>query len=231
VGRDMSNLPLTASLNSGTLSQNDLTALPSIVALPKGVLHYQFSSNDHFFYERSPNAMVAPFRADIDFTMSPFSDTDMVSVISTSDVSPTGVDIRFARLILENSFGPETENLAQVMQIEHFDGSAFTTASDDNCLAYDESKVSLTNISLSTSLTEVLGGTGRFNSGKTQAIELAAPGDGNQGQIGVGYNAYYWLQYDWNNDGNYVDDPSSVATFGIFRGDDRMFHWREVLNE
>ena len=50
------------------------------------------------------------------------------------------------------------------------------------------------------------------------------------------YSIYDWLKYDWNNidegsDGLiYDDDPSATATFGIFRGNDRIIYQREVNN-
>jgi MSHA biogenesis protein MshQ len=132
--------------------------------------------------------------------------------------------------VLENSFGPETSNLPQPLQLEHFDGTTFTFSSDNNCVGYDASKISLTNISLDHALTNALGGVGNFLVGKTQAIELESPGTGNQGQIGVSYDAFDWLKYDWDNDGAYNDSPTAVATFGLYRADDRFFHWREVLN-
>ena len=145
-------------------------------------------------------------------------------------MSPTGVEIRFGRLLLVNSFGPETSDLPQPMQIEHFDGTSFVDSTDDDCASYDADKISLTNISLDPALTDKLGGTGKFSAGKTQAIELQAPGTGNQGQLGVLYAAYDWFKYDWDNEGTYDDDPSAVATFGVFRGNDRIIQWREIFN-
>ncbi|AEP28501.1 LamG domain-containing protein [Brumicola nitratireducens] len=229
VGVDTNLLPLTANMSQGILSQNDLTALPGVVALPKGVLHYQLSDADNFFYNRSANALVAPFTSDIDFSVAAITDADNVNVTTTVAASPTGVEIRFGRLVLGNSFGPETSNFPQPMQLEHFDGTGFIVSSDNNCSNYDASKISLTNISLNPALTSKLGGTGSFQLGKTQAIELRAPGAGNQGQIGVSYDAYDWLNYDWDNDGVYDDSPSAIATFGVYRGNDRIIHWREVF--
>jgi MSHA biogenesis protein MshQ len=224
IGIDANKLSLTANMNTGTLSQNDLTAFPSIVALPKGVLHYQLSDNDNYFYNRSANAIVAPFTSDIDFSTAAISDADNVNVTTTVDASPAGIEIRFGRLLLKNSFGPETSNFPQPMQLEYFDGTVFIVASDDNCSRYDASKISLTNISLDSALTGVLGGVGSFLAGNTQAIELESPGSGNQGKIGVLYNASDWLKYDWNNDGAYDNSPSAVATFGVFRGNDKIIY-------
>ncbi|MEY8198738.1 MAG: LamG domain-containing protein, partial [Colwellia sp.] len=230
IGVDSNKLSLTAYMDMGTLSQNDLTTVvPADNPLAKGVLHYQLSDNDHFVYNRSANALVAPFTSDIDFSTAAITDTDGVNVITTVDASPTGVEIRFGRLLLENSFGPETSNFPQPMQIEHFDGASFVVSPNNDCVSYDASKISLTNISLDPALTSVLGGTGNFVAGKTRAIELKALEAGNQGQMGVSYGTHNWLKYDWDNDGD-DDDPSATATFGLYRGNDRIIYWREVYN-
>jgi MSHA biogenesis protein MshQ len=229
VGVDGNKLPLTANMNTGTLSQNDLTALPNVIALDKGVLHYELSDVDNFFYNRSANALVAPFISDIDFSVFTIKDSDDVNVTTTDDASPTGVWIRFGRLVLENSFGPETSNLPQPMKIEHFDGDNYIISSNNNCVNYDASKLTLTNKGLDPALTNKQGGTGSFSAGKTRAIELKAPGAENQGQIGVSYQTFDWLKFDWNSNGTYID-PTSVATFGVYRGNDRVIYWREVFN-
>jgi predicted acyltransferase (DUF342 family) len=229
IGVDTHKLSLTANMNPGILSQNDLTASPSIVVLPKGVLHYQLSDGDNFFYNRSANALVAPFTSDIDFSTAAITDTDSVNATTTVDASPAGVEIRFGRLRLENSFGPSTFNFPQPLKTEHFDGDDFIVTSNNNCLSYDASKISLINISLDPGLTNVIGGVGFFVAGKAQSIELEAPGAEYQGQIGVLYDAHDWLEYDWDNDDAHDDDPFASATFGMFRGNDRMNYWREIV--
>jgi MSHA biogenesis protein MshQ len=116
------------------------------------------------------------------------------------------------------------------MKTEHFDGADFIVTSNNDCVSYDASKISLTNISLDPALTNVVGGVGFFVEGKTQSIELEAPGAEHSGQIGVIYDTHDWLEYDWDNDGAHDNDPSAIATFGVFRGNDRMIYWREVVN-
>ncbi|MFT6752932.1 MAG: MSHA biogenesis protein MshQ [Candidatus Azotimanducaceae bacterium] len=170
LGIDTNKLALSASMNTGTLSQNDLTSSSGGSALPKGVLHYQLSDADNFFYHRSANALLATFTSDIDFSTATIKDADDVDVTTTVDASPIGVEIRFVRLRLKNSFGPETSNISQAMLIEQFDGTTFVATPDDNCTSYDADKISLTNISVDPALTNVFGGTGSFQAGKTQAI-------------------------------------------------------------
>jgi MSHA biogenesis protein MshQ len=228
---DTNKLTLTADMNTGMLSQNDLTTvMPEDNPLARGTLHYQFSDDDNFFYNRSAKALVAPFTSDVDFSTASITDDDTVNVNTTVDASPTGIEIRFGRLVLNNSFGPETSNIPQPMQIEHFDGTDFIVSSNNDCVTYDSSKISLTNISLDPALTDLLGGTGSFVSGKTQAIELEATGAGNQGQIGVSYDVFDWLKYDWSGNDIYDENPSAVATFGLYRGNDRIIYTREVFN-
>jgi MSHA biogenesis protein MshQ len=201
-----------------------------VVALPRGTVHYALASTDNFVYTRSSNAKVNPFVSAIDFVVASITDADNISAISTANASPAGIDIRFGRLRLENSFGPETLALVQHLKLEHYVGGDFVTTQDNSCVNYDASKISLNNMGLDPSLSGVNTATGTFINGQTQAIELASPGRGNQGVIGVSYEAYEWLKYDWASSGTLTQDPSSTATFGIYRGDDRLFHSREVFN-
>ncbi len=237
VGVDGNLLPLTANMSTGVLSQGDLTtSAPEDNPLPKGILHYQFSDTDNFFYNRSANTIVTPFTADIDFTITDINDEDRIDLTptggtsSTVDVSPTGVKIRFGRLVLNNSFGPETSDLPQPLQVEHYDGTNFIVTSNNDCTGYDAAKLSLTDKGLDPALTDKLGGIGSFIEGKTQSIELEAPGAGNQGELDVTYDTFNWLKFDWDNDGSHDDNPSAVATFGQFRGNDRIIYIREVSN-
>jgi MSHA biogenesis protein MshQ len=122
------------------------------------------------------------------------------------------------------------------MQIEHFTANGFIVSSDSDCVSYDS-----TNINLDTTLTtralpeEPAATTGNFIAGKTRTIKLAAPGAGNQGKIGVSYDASDWLKYDWDPDVEidgvvYNENPSATATFGLFRGNDRIIYQREVFD-
>ncbi|MBA6293226.1 DUF3494 domain-containing protein [Colwellia sp. MB3u-70] len=242
---DNEKLFLTANMTAGILSQNDLTALPD--ALDNGVLHYQFSNSDNFYYNRDANTQVPPFISDIKFSTASITDDDGVTVETTVDASPEGVEIRFGRLVLQNSFGPETSDLPQPMQIEYFTDDGFIVSSDNNCVSYDSENIKLSTISLDHELTHALEATGNFLAGKTRTIKLAAPGTPNppdaprQGKIGVSYEIYDWLKYDWGvdvdgvyngvYDGVYEDNPSAVASFGQFRGNDRIISWKEVFNQ
>ncbi|NQY48257.1 MAG: LamG domain-containing protein, partial [Colwellia sp.] len=164
---------------------------------------------------------------------------------------PREIPIRFGRAQLENSYGPETSSLPQPLSVNYFKDGQYVLSVDDNCTQYNAVNMSLTNIdlinfSLAPPLPNILPALGEFISevspGITRAIELTAPGAGNIGQVCVSYAIAPWLQYKWavdednlqcpfvttDVDGLFNDNPFSVATFGIYRGNDRIIYQREI---
>jgi hypothetical protein len=153
---------------------------------------------------------------------------------STQTAQPTGVEVRFGRMVLANSFGPETSNLPQFLSTQYLASSGkYITNIDDYCTSYDSTNVTLTNISVAPNgIASAV--SGLLNEGEDSSIALQATGAGNQGQIGVEYDIYTWLKYDWDWNGvaakDFSDNPSAKATFGLFRGNDRIIYQREVNN-
>jgi MSHA biogenesis protein MshQ len=235
-GLDALKLHIIGDISNGTLSQNNLDASHVDFGNPlnAGVLHYKLSDNDHFYYQRTNNAFVANFDADFNLTVSSIIDGDSITATTLADVSNlSGVNIRFGRLIIENSFGPETENLPQVFKTQYYNGSTFVLNTDDQCSTYDVNKMTLSNISLAP--TAKLGGVGSIVNGETKVLEITAPGAGTVGEMGVSYDSFDWLKYDWSNsnslgNGPFIENPTAIATFGLFRGNDRIISWREVGN-
>jgi MSHA biogenesis protein MshQ len=54
---------------------------------------------------------------------------------------------------------------------------------------------------------------------------LSAPGFGNDGSVSVILDVPDWLEFDWFGSG--AADPAGTATFGRFRGHDRIIYWSE----
>jgi len=241
----INGLPLT-----GTFPE-----LGEIVNLGGGILTYQLSEKDHFVYTRNASSEISPFNAEFELPFNVFKDSDGVTFKASTAVidyfetpkfykreaTPSvsafnnTIEIRFGRLRLKNSFGPETSDLPQPMQLEHFDGTAFITTSDNNCASYDIANASFDpapapNVLVLTDSKVVLAdsSTGKFSTGSTNAIMLEAPGAGKQGTFIVTYDIFDWLKYDWDNDGVYIN-PSANATFGRYRGNDRIIYSREVF--
>ena len=227
---------LTGTFTTGTLAQ-EFAGISN-----GGRFIYTLSNLDHFTYNHEANSELAPYSAKIPLALDTITttDLDLVTVTSSVQAEPRGIEIRFGRLFLANSFGPETSNIPQFLSTQYLAASGqFITNTDDNCTTYNALNMSLTNGSLNASLSAVLAptpATGIFDKGLNNNILLQATGAGNLGTIKVHYSAFPWLKYKWNsidenNDGNlYDDDPSAEATFGIFRGNDRIIYWREKVN-
>jgi len=225
VGGDTINkVALTATLSTGNLTQDS-----------NGVQDYTFSSNDHFYYLHNANAEIEPFSAQIPLVVNAIVDQDGVMATSTQTAQPTGVEVRFGRMVLANSFGPETADLPQFLSTQYLAASGkYITNIDDDCSGFNSTKFSLTNIPPLTHNGLASTVFGVLSEGENSSVALQATGAGNQGQIGVEYNIYSWLKYDWDWNGvaakDFSDNPSAIATFGLFRGNDRIIYQREVNN-
>ena len=152
--------------------------------------------------------------------------------------------IRFGRWQIENTFGSERSDLSFSMAVQYYDGNNFVTNTLDTCTTFDGNAdanytltltkrdlTALDNPLASIGLTSI-SGSGTFADGVAE-LEIGMPSDGSQGQIRLTYDATpTWLKYDWDWDGvdakEFNQDPSAVATFGLFRGNDRIIYQREI---
>ncbi len=155
--------------------------------------------------------------------------------------------LRYGRWKLENAFGPETNSLKVPMLAQFYDGTVFITNTDDNCSTYDAIDMVI-NPSLANSGSTSASGSGTAINGEAllaQQVVLSAPGLTHEGSAQLCLNVENWLKFDWNNDGLNLaqvcdassssimgdnDNPMSTATFGRYRGHDRIIYWREVSN-
>jgi MSHA biogenesis protein MshQ len=163
------------------------------------------------------------------------------------------VEVRFGRWVLENSYGPETSNLPVTMFTQYFDGTGspdFINNDKESCLIptvgikdplgdigdggmalWDyrlvdlDSGDSLTPADTDASVEDV---NKTFVSGIYRWLLFSAPGNNKQGSLEVEYQVPPWLQYDWNGDTNFINNPTATLTFGIYRGNDRIIYQREI---
>ncbi len=232
-GKDnTNNTALNASLNPN---------LDGLIDNGDGTLVYPLSVLDEFRYLRNDNALVAPYTSDIDLPLLAINDGDGVADDGSSVVlQPVGVDIRYGRLVVDDAYGPQTDDLIVRVRAEQFDGTDFIDNSDDYCtIITPASAVSLNNWqdSLSSGDTSVSSSTGLLaGSGE---IVLSAPGigtsaDTNDGSVDLTLDlstttpAQIWLLNDEDGDGVYAENPLGTAGFGMYRGDDRFLYWRET---
>ncbi|MFA3791471.1 DUF6701 domain-containing protein [Aliiglaciecola sp. SL4] len=155
-----------------------------------------------------------------------------------------GTEYRWGRIVIDNGFGPETENILLPVSTEYFNGSEFIQNTDDTCtsLSLTASDFSITDTSGgSTSAISILTSDFGMTSGKTLGFEGIAVKNNDISVMGeyriewlpVGDSSITWddfLQYDWNGSEIGIGNPSAIVSFGQFRGNDRIIHWREIGN-
>jgi len=234
--------PTTTHTNTLPLT-GDVSADGTMTNLGSGVVEYQLSDQHHFTYTRNNTSLIAPFDAEFELPIVSIIDGDGIelrpSIVGTDYfVNPSftsGVNVRFGRWVIENSYGPETDDLPQQMYVQQYNGTGFVTNVDDSCSAIStqNSEVTLTDGTLTAATTGVNVITDAFLLGASRVITLDKPDPIARGTVNIEYEVPTWLKFDWensdgNNDGPYLDNPSAVATFGLFRGNDRIISWREV---
>ncbi len=224
-----------------------------------GIVTYTYESADNFVYHHVQNAETEKFTADINLPIVSVIDLDDVAAkdadgdfdndgdLSNADdtvltLEPTGVEIRFGRAQLENSYGPDTSDLPQTLSIHYYTENGYLLSETDICTTYNSDNITLTDISLGADKTDVKAPvSGKFfdemPKGETRKIILTAPttapNNVNTGQVEVIYTISDWLRYDWDYDDEGIDgllndNPRAVATFGIYRGNDRIIYQREI---
>lgn len=195
-----------------------------------GTLNYSFG-DDSIIYLKNANARISPYVSDLRLAVNAVTDSDAVQAGGLPQTAnPDGVELQFARLRIDNAYGPELLDLTTPMVIESYAaGNYYAVNTLDNC----------TSLDLSADFTFDTGGlssspgpgTPSFNQG-TSALTFSAPGAGNTGSIGIStsFGAYYpWLLYDWDGDSLYDDEAQARATFGIYQGNPRKIFTREIL--
>ncbi len=237
VGKDGTNLiRLTANIDAATLAD------------ASGETTYSYNADDNYVYVKEANSEINEFTSDIDLSVVSIIDSDLIETLDEDGdasngliltLNPIGKIIRFGRAQLQNSYGPETSNLPQPLSVNYYKDKQYVVATDDWCTPYNATDMTVTDISLAPATTAPADATvsGEFITeippGITRAIELTAPGTGNTGEVEVIYDVSDWLKFDWaydteGVDGLYNDNPRAVATFGIFRGNDRIIYQREI---
>lgn len=160
-------------------------------------------------------------------------------------------DYYYGRLIVDNAYGPETENLPITFRVEYFDGERFVINTADDCTIISASELDLlpgtyTGDLDSGETTIVTPESPAFNNGLVNGTESAtnptdapmtatAPGEGNSGSVDVELDldalGLPFLRYRWPHEGNdYDENPRARLEFGVFRNHDRLINWQEVYN-
>ena len=173
-------------------------------------------------------------------------DTNGDGTPDAARLGTTTMGLRFGRLRLDDSYGPETANLPVIFRTEYWDGNEWKQNRDDSCTQIALTEIAYPDgpISVSANRSPAVGGgatTGEYANLSATSVNFAdgdaghyftAPGSGNIGTVAVQVDLtdYSWLRFDWNNDGDFSDSslPTSNFSFGNYRGHDRMLYWIEA---
>ncbi len=142
------------------------------------------------------------------------------------------VDVYYGRLAVLPAQGSETEPLDIDLEAQVFTNGAFVEHLSDSCSTYQAADVTLGNyrFNLDPGETTVVSPAAsavldQGHANPTEPLLLSAPGTGNEGVVEVLLNVPAWLRFDWLGTGD--TNPSADATFGRFRGHDRIIFWQQ----
>ena len=155
----------------------------------------------------------------------------------------SGTEIRYGRFTLESTYGPETEPLIVPIKTEYFNADQWLLNTDDSyCTNIDfteeDNEIQLSDTSFADSFNNVTS-SGVLVEGVAVDDQFILDAPNTSGELNIwldptNVNLIWpdYLNYDWNGDGfiNTDDFPEATVSFGLFRGNDRIIHWREVFN-
>ena len=151
--------------------------------------------------------------------------------------------LRHGRVVMDNTYGPETEILRMPTRAEYWNGSSWVLNSDDSCTIVNASLASQTDdINLGYNFEPDLvagqsiersGSMPKFQAGQFDLLWRAITTSGAlyRGQVTAPLDVPSWLEWYWNwNDitPTITVEPRASAYFGRYRGHDRIIYWREV---
>lgn len=222
---DSSQQNATGTALLGVTVTSDPASLNPLAGSP-GQMSYSFSSGDAMVYPKSLSSRVDPFYPSLTFTVSGVMDSDNVSgapSLPLSLVPAATAELRYGRWAMENVYGPENvSDLSMPFRVEYWLGDRFVPNAADSCSAW--STTGITGTSDHHSLTMA---SGTLAGGVGGPLELVP--DGSRGEDTLVWQMPAWLQDFWN-DASTLQNPSAIATFGVYRGNDRIIYWREVEN-
>ena len=153
------------------------------------------------------------------------ADTDGVTMASAVAVQTAATPLRYGRIVLQNAYGPETAAIKMRLLTQYYNGAAFIANPDDTCSKYSATDLTCNNLIGPVTCTDVTAS--GVDIGNGQYFTLSAPK--KTGTLLYTLAVDPWLQYEWIAPIDYKDNPTGRANFGIYRGNDRIINWREII--
>ncbi len=219
VNEDGDPLAVTVSSGPGTLN-----------AVDPGLLEFEYSAGDTARYNKVVEARVAPVVNPIlDFVIDSIEDSDNVAGAGAPyTVTPVmDFELRYGRLEMDNVYGPENlaangvnNSLFMPFRVEYWNGSRFVlNQADNNCTTWNTA-----NITDTENFHSLQAASGTFSTG--EGGPLALDPNGTPGEDTLTWAVPFWLWDDQDGEGT-LEQPSALATFGVYRGNDRVIYWQE----
>mgnify|MGYP000232161373 CR=1 FL=1 len=205
------------------------------------------SGDDLYSYRHIGNSRIDEFLPIVDLEFTSIIDSDNVETQGLpSTIQPSGSSIRFGRLQITNAHGSELIPLPVSIQAEYFNGHNWQLNDADQCTTFTLSPdFQLSNAETNSGSLQVGTATMTINAGTTSAtltdnnplangvatMTFSAPGEDNQGYVDIQSQTslnHDWLLGDFDSDGNYDDEATGRASFGLFKGSDNIIFRREV---
>ena len=180
------------------------------------------------------NSEVAPFDSDIDLEITQINDGDAPPTALSQQFNIADTRLLFGRIRMTNVHGSELLDLQMPMVIEYFNGAAYQVNDNDSCTTYDVNDFVVTD-NLTVPGASTISMINPIADMGDLGVNLSSPGVNNTGSIDLtgqlsgGILENKWLRYDWDSDGEFDDDPSATATFGIYKGDDVNIYIQQVF--
>lgn len=195
----------------------------TLTTIAPGLMQFTYSTDDAFSYIKTPATRIDPFVPELQFALESVRDTDGVQAESAPYRFTPGAafDVRYGRLVMENVYGPETVGELQMpFRMEFFRAGSFEVNLDDSCSGWSTAAIDNTG-----NHHTLAASSGTISAGTAGPLRLAP--NGSQGTDTLVWQVSQWLQDDRDGDGA-LEFPSATATFGVYRGHDRVIYWREV---
>ncbi|QEP43330.1 hypothetical protein D5085_09470 [Ectothiorhodospiraceae bacterium BW-2] len=150
--------------------------------------------------------------------------------------NPVGNHLRYGRATLADSYGNETDTQSILFNVEYVDsdgnwiinpddsGTLLSAASDLTCTIPSPLSCATDGSSADISVSGTLLTPGN-------SFTLTPDSSGVTGRVTLRLLNPSWLRFDWNGDGDLDDSDdydAASATFGIYRGDDRIYYRMEA---
>ena len=239
VTADASQDDTTAGSDTNPLLVSYSAAAKAFTANNDGTVSYTFGADTYRYgpdaplttFSKAANSQVPPFVADINPEISAVSDGEVTTnyAAGTYVLDPTGNNLRFGRLRMDNVFGPELNPLLMPVFTEFWNGTSFQKNILDTCTTI--TNADLIAVASPPGLSVPVVVNAPASAGDVN-LSFPSPGAGNDGFIDtitdLNSAAHLWLRFDWDADGVFDNDPVAQATFGIFDGNPVQIYIQQI---